>query len=132
MTVFVDTSALYALLASQDPRHQQADNLMKRLRGERRHLMSSSYVLLETAAIAQRRLGTEAVRTLHEDFEPLLDVAWVDRQLHDAAMTALLAADRRGVSLVDWTSFTVMRRQHVDTAFAFDGDFERQGFSLLN
>lgn len=43
-------------------------------------------------------------------------------------MSALLAADRRGLSLVDWVGFTVMRRRGVARAFAFDDDFSSQGF----
>jgi predicted nucleic acid-binding protein len=62
------------------------------------------------------------------DAIPLFDVAWVDDRLHQLAVTALLAADRRQVSLVDWTSFLVMRERGIDVAFAYDADFERQGF----
>jgi predicted nucleic acid-binding protein len=42
-------------------------------------------------------------------------------------VAALLAAATSDVSLVDWTSFELMRRKGIETALAFD-DFERQGF----
>lgn len=41
----------------------------------------------------------------------------------------MLAAGRR-VSLVDWTSFLVMRRRGITTAFAFDADFAAEGFQV--
>jgi uncharacterized protein len=43
----------------------------------------------------------------------------------------VLAAGRRQISLVDWTSFTVMRERTITHAFAFDDDFERQGFETF-
>jgi predicted nucleic acid-binding protein len=42
-----------------------------------------------------------------------------------------LVASRRQVSLVDLVSFEVMRREGIDTAFAFDRDFERAGFQVV-
>jgi len=41
----------------------------------------------------------------------------------------MLAAGRRDVSLVDWTSFELMRQRGVDHAFAFDVDLDDQGFT---
>ena len=37
----------------------------------------------------------------------------------------------RDVSLVDWTSFEVMRRLGIEQAFAFNDDFAAQGFGVL-
>jgi predicted nucleic acid-binding protein len=44
--------------------------------------------------------------------------------------TAPVFVDRQ-VSLVDWTSFVLMRRRGTSEAFAFDDDFTRQGFTLF-
>ncbi len=79
----------------------------------------------------QRRLGMAATRVLLDDFVRSMTVVWVDAELHARATTALLAANRRDVSLVDWTSFEVMRERTMDVAFAFDEDFSKQGFTLL-
>jgi len=38
--------------------------------------------------------------------------------------------NRRGLSLVDCASFVVMRRYGIEEAFAFDEDFEKEGFRL--
>ena len=94
-------------------------------------LLTHNYVVLETTALTQRRLGGAAVRALHEDLLPLVDVVWVDEDLHRAAVTALLAGIRRRVSLVDWVSFELMRRRGIETAFAFDRDFGVQGFETV-
>ena len=96
-------------------------------RGELTAVTHSS-IIVETAALVQRRLGMAAVRTLLDDLLPLFDVVWVDAELHAQAATALLAANHRQISLVDWTSFAVMRQRAIDEAFAFDDDFAQRGF----
>lgn len=62
---------------------------------------------------------------------PQVEVWWVDETLHGAATAALLASGARALSLVDWVSFELMRRLGLSEAFAFDDDFEEQGFALL-
>lgn len=130
MTLLVDTSALVALVNGDDRFHDRAQQSWGELLDEGRVLRTNSYVLTETAALLQSRLGMSAARMLHTDFTPALSVRFVDRPLHDLAVTALLAANRRSVSFVDWTSFEQMREEHLDEAFAFEGDFEAQGFTL--
>ena len=93
--------------------------------------MTHSYVLVETFALVQRRLGLEAVRALHHDLIPVLDVIWVNGDLHQAAVEALIASGSRSVSLVDRVSFALMRRRGLRIAFAFDDDFTGEGFNPL-
>ena len=94
-------------------------------------LLTHAYVVVETAALVQRRLGMEAVRALVDDTLPAFELAFVDEALHRAATGAMLAAGRRDISLVDWTSFELMRRRGVTEAFAFDDDFAQHGFTVL-
>ncbi len=130
--VFVDTSALYAYLDADDANHARAveswDALLHQLDAGDGSAVTHSGVVIETAALVQRRLGMAASRALHHDLFPLLDIVWIDAGLHGRGVTAMLAADSRSVSLVDWISFDVMHTHVVDLAFAFDDDFQRQGF----
>ncbi|MDP8970577.1 MAG: PIN domain-containing protein [Actinomycetota bacterium] len=128
MTTYVDTSALYAVIVADDPDHERAATALRALRAGDERLLTTSYVLVEAAALLQSRIGLPAVRTLHERLRPVLDLFWVDADLHDEAMSALLAADTRGLSLVDWVGFTLMRRRGLARAFAFDDDFASEGF----
>ena len=94
-------------------------------------LVTTSYVLLETCALVQRRLGIDVLRRFCEEIVPILDVEWVGQDQHEAAVTALLAAGRKGLSLVDCVSFSAMRRNGIKDVFAFDPHFEEQGFNRL-
>jgi predicted nucleic acid-binding protein len=131
-SVFVDTSAIYAFLVPEDDRHLEAKALFESLRAADPKLVCSSYVLQETVALLQARIGIPAVRTFQKTVAPAIEVEWITGTLYHRAMAALLAAGKREVSLTDWTSFEVMRDRGIEQAFAFDGDFEDQGFRVLS
>jgi len=57
-----------------------------------------------------------AVRALHEEVTPLLQVDWVSEEQHRAAVEAVLAAARKKLSVVDCVSFQTMRNRGVRTA----------------
>lgn len=130
MTTFVDTSAWYAALDEADPNHIQASVMLRSLLPAEA-LVTHSYVVVETIALVERRLGLVAVESFVSKLLGPVRVTWVDPDLHERAVRAMLAARQRGVSLVDWTSFEMMRRQGISSAFAFDSDFAHQGFSLV-
>lgn len=128
MTVFVDTSAFFALLDRDDANHARAKKTWTDLLGRDDTLITSNYVIVESSALVQHRLGVEALRGFYEDMLPLVNVEWIDEQRHRSGMSALLAASRRKLSLVDCVSFEVMRETGVKTAFVFDPHFDEQGF----
>lgn len=131
MTIFIDTSAFYAILDAQDANHARAGDVMRDLAARDADLLCTNYVLLESTALVQRRLGIAAVRTLHEDIVPLLRIEWLSTEEHQAAVQAVLTANRRELSLVDCTSFDAMRRLGIRQVFAFDEHFSEQGFECL-
>lgn len=73
----------------------------------------------------------DAARILHRNILPRLSVRFVDERLHNRAVTALLAADRRRDSFVDRTSFELMREENITAALALDDDFSNEGFTLI-
>jgi predicted nucleic acid-binding protein len=131
MTVFIDTSAFYALLDADDGQHQPAKQAWATLVSEAAALVCSNYVVVETTALVQNRLGMEAVRVFQEDVLPVVRTEWVDEPTHQAGVTALLTAGRRHLSLVDCISFDLMRRFGMRRVFAFDEHFAEQGFEVI-
>ena len=132
MKVFVDTSAFFALLDSDDSNHRKAKEEWSDLLNDLDNtLVTTNYVVVESFALAQNRLGLEAARGLQEDLLSLVNIEWTDAETHRAGVSAFLAASRRRLSLVDCVSFEVMRTLGIKTSFAFDPHFKEQGFKLL-
>ena len=128
MTVFVDTSALYALMDRDDLHHERAWRFWDQL--DPAEPLTHNYILVEASALVQRRLGIEALQTLVDEVTLPISTVFVDRAVHDAAVSGVLGAQVRQLSLVDMVSFEVMRRAGVRVAFAFDEHFARFGFEL--
>ena len=126
MMVFVDTSAFYAVLDRAGENHADALRRWDRILSDDVAMVSSNYVLVETCALLQNRIGLEAVRTFHEDVLPLIQIEWISKSIHDAAIAAVLAAGRKKLSLVDCTSFQVMRDAVIRKVFCFDRHFAAQ------
>ena len=131
MSVFVDTSALLAVLDADDANHVQAKAVWEKTLGADEQLVCHNYILVETSAVILRRLGLDAIRIFEGDIVPALRLIWVTREVHEAAASAHLLAARRGLSLVDCVSFEVMRRTGIRSAFAFDRHFQEYGYELI-
>lgn len=131
MAVLIDTSAVFALLDEDDAHHARSIRALGLLKGTTDELVVHSFVLSECIALLQGRLGPAAVRRFARTIAPILSVVWVDPELYDRGLSAMLASGRRTVSLVDHVSFILMHDLGIRTAFAFDQDFADQGFELL-
>ena len=131
MAVFVDTSAFYALLDADDENHSRSAETWRQVMGSDENVITTNYILVETFALIQSRLGLEAVREFQEDIIPVLSVEFVTPEVHRLGIAALLAASRRGLSLVDCISFEVMRDLGIKSVFTFDGHFQQYGFSPI-
>ena len=129
--VYVDTSAFYAAVVRDDANHVAAREALAGLLADGAELVTSSSVVQETIALLQNRWGTEAVRDWQLLAEPGLEIRWVDEEVHERALIALLAAEERRISLTDWSSFEVIRELGIETAFTFDRDFRNRGFKVI-
>ena len=132
MSVYIDTSAFLAVLNADDRFHARAQRNWVQLIESGTPLICNNYVLVETVAVLQNRLGLEAVIAFQNDVMPVLVTLWVDEDLHRRAVSGLLVAQRRRLSLVDCSSFESMRQAGLRRAFSFDAHFEEQGFEILS
>jgi len=130
--VFVDTSAFYALMDRSDSNYEHAAGLWRYLLEKDVYLTTSNYVIVETLALLQSRLGFEAANLWYRDVLSLAEVLWVDGSLHNLAYGLWLSLGRAKVSFVDCISFITMRHHKVEKTFAFDRHFEEQGFGMVS
>lgn len=131
MSMFIDTSALYALLDADDENYESSASTWQTLMTSDERVVTTNYVLVETFALIQNRLGLKALREFQEDIVPILTVEFVTPTIHRLGTVALFAASRRGLSLVDCVSFEVMRELGMKSAFTFDRHFRDYGFNAV-
>ena len=131
MSIYIDTSAFFAILDSGDKFHKESKDTFLRLIGDKEIFHSSNYIIIETMVLVQNRLGLDALRAFQDDIVPIINIHWVDERIHDIAVSSLLVARRKNISFIDYTSFELMRLLGLKKVFTFDKHFEEQSFKLL-
>ncbi len=131
MSIFADTSGLYALLVGSEEGHAGLVRAFRSAVASDRPLRTTSYVIIETVALLQHRVGLEPVRDFDNHVFPLLSVEWISEDLHRRGMRRLSMEDRRRLSLVDCVSLEFMRRHAITDVLGLDRHFEEAGYTLL-
>ena len=128
--IFLDTSSLYALADRRDTYHERARAAFTTLLDSQEELITHNYVIVESAALIQHRLGIAPAIKFLQEIEQF-SVVWVDKDLHSIARKLFEAKKKRTLSFVDCTSFALMEKEEIESAFAFDDDFRAAGFKLI-
>ena len=129
--IFVDTSAFYALLDRSDSHYTNASTLWPDLLQDHITLVTSNYVIWETMALLQNRIGFEAARLWYRDILGIMEIEWVNLEIHQRSYELWLNLGRRHISLADCSSFVTMHQKGIETAFCFKSHFIDHGFNLL-
>ncbi len=129
--IFLDTSAIYALSDRGDPHHEEAREKFEAILEGGIPLLLHDYILVESIALVQSRLGQPVAWRLARE-STAFEIVWVDEALFDRAVRMWGKRSSGRVSFVDQVSFLVMKERRVRVAFAFDQDFIREGFELLD
>lgn len=129
MSVFVDTSALFALLDEADSQHTHASDALRRLVGT--ELVTHPFIVTESAALVGKRLPWSATEQLFDGLLQVVDVKPVSEELYEAAVAAYRDSSSARISLVDRMSFAMMRSLGISRAFTYDSDYSREGFELV-
>jgi predicted nucleic acid-binding protein len=127
--LFVDTSAYFALYSADDEHHARAVSTAATARGR---LLTTNYTIAETHALFLRRLGRSAgVLFLEEADRSNIVIERVSAEDELRAREIIYGHADKDYSLTDATSFAVMERLGITTAFTFDRHFARHGFAVL-
>jgi len=131
MNIFIDTSGFIAVLNRDEASHTKAAKTWTDILMSGDTLVTTNYVLVETSALVQNRLGMAAIKAFQEDIVPVLRIEWIEKAVHHAAMGIMQGCGRKKLSLVDCVSFETMRLLGMTSAFTLDKHFEEQGFNCL-
>lgn len=128
--MLLDTSGLLCLLHRDETQHAAAVKLYAGAAFRLTH----SYVLAEFVPLAQvrglaRDLALEFSQRALESDE--VELVWVDKSLHEQAVTLLQARRDKTYSLCDAVSFLLMREYGLNAALTTDKHFAQEGFIRL-
>jgi predicted nucleic acid-binding protein len=116
--VVVDTSALYAVLNKNDQFHGQAGPLLESLLNFESELWITSYALVETIALVERRLGKPMVKRMLEAMKDALNVFFITPSFYAKIQVRYLGEDTT-LSFVDWSCIVLGEDLHAPV-FTFD------------
>lgn len=128
--IFVDTSAWYALVDADDSDHLAAVAFHT---GNKIPLVTTNVVFSETLTLVRYRIGIEAAVTFGQrlkssSFIRIVVVTPADEELGWEIFGKYRDQD---FSFADCTSFAVMQRMKLGTAFTFDRHFKVMKFTVV-
>lgn len=130
--VFIDTSAFVGLADARDQESIRAGRVMELLIAQRWQLVTSNFVVAEThALLLSRRDRQLALATLLDIDDGTATVLRISEADELRARRIIERYDDKAFTLTDATSFAVMERLGIRSAFTFDRHFSQFGFDLL-
>jgi predicted nucleic acid-binding protein len=130
--LFVDTSGWAYYLDRQDPLHAEVAASVRRALTQRRHLVTTSYIICELVALLSSRYHLprqqviKAINAIKTDSS--VEVIYIERSLDDEAWNLLETRLDKEWSLVDASSFVVMKHYGLTEALTTDHHFTQAGF----
>ena len=128
--VYIDTSAYYALVDSDDANHQAATSLAHRLGREGAELFTSNFVVAETHTLLYRLGYDAAAHVLASVYASATRITRATEVDERRCREIVLQYKDKTYSLVDAISFAIMERLHLRRAWSYDQHFRQFGFSL--
>lgn len=131
--IFVDTSGFFALLVQRDPQHARAAKVLARAKAEKRRLVTTDYVLDETATLLKARGESPLVDPLMERVfqSSACRVEWTDEPRFGATRAYFAKHLDQSWSFTDCLSFYLMKQLRLTEALTTDHHFEQAGFVAL-
>ena len=130
--VFVDTSALIALLDPRDQWHARIRAYFDEPEQASRYV-TSNLVLSEFLTFFSRRARLKAALDCHLELlkDPKLKIVWMNPALQQEAAVLLEKSADQKLSFTDAASFIIMKQGKITHALAFDADFSKAGFTTV-
>ena len=129
MSVFLDTSFLYARISPRDQWH----GLAKTATFPAPTAVTTSLVVSETVSLLQVRgffsAALEFLQNIRLDDE--IEIVYPDSDLQRSGWDLLGRYGGAGANAIDCTSFAVMHARRIKLAYTFDDHFRQAGFRTL-
>ncbi len=132
-SLFVDSSAWYAVADRKDYYHRQAAVFLTEAISAQTRLVTTNHVVGESYTLIRGRLGYQPAQQFLASLEQTIRLqrVFVAESQEEEAYALLGRYKDHDFSFVDATSFVVMKALGIREAFAFDHHFSAAGFVSL-
>ena len=133
MRIFVDTGAWIAIADKNDQYAKIATKFYTDLVLQRSNLFTSNLVLVETFNLLSRTIGSKGTTKFGDAIKTnvFLTVESITLVDWERGWRIFGKYDDKDFSFTDCTSFALMERLKVKSAFSFDVHFRQYGFSVF-
>lgn len=118
---FLDTTFIVALFVSNDPWHQQAVDICKKIKNS--EFVISKLVIAETITVLKNKLNTKEIREIYRTLPKIFNVI-DDSNFFDEAMDIFVKYDAN-ISFFDAMYIYLMKKEKISEIVSFDNDFDR-------
>lgn len=133
--LFADTSGWGNLVDPRQTYHSLARGIYEAARQQGRKLVTTNYVITELVALMTSPLRVPRSKTIEFidsiKSSPYVDAIHIDARIDAEAWELLSSRSDKQWSLVDCSSFIVMRNRRMTDALTTDHNFEQAGFTRL-
>jgi len=133
MRIFVDTGAWIAIADKNDQYAKIATKFYTNLIIQRSNLFTSNLVLVETFNLLSRTIGSKSTTKFGDALKTnvFLTVESITLVDWERGWKIFGKYDDKDFSFTDCTSFALMERLKVKSAFSFDVHFRQYGFTVF-
>ena len=131
--VFVDTSALLALINKSDTFHVKAKNIRDILLRDNIQFIVTDYVIVEVAnSLSKIPWRPSAIQLINSiQLSENIRVVEINKEIYNEAWGLYSNRTDKEWGLTDCASFVVMKRYAITVAFTNDHHFEQMGHNIL-
>jgi predicted nucleic acid-binding protein len=133
--LFIDTSGWIEVFGRDLPFHNKARDILTQAVERGRQIVTTNYVIVEFIGHGGKKckLSREGLFKAVDEITKLrgIKIVYISEGIHKEEIMHLRGMPDKTWSLVDATSFHVMRELGIIEALAKDGDFTQAGFKEL-
>lgn len=119
--VLVDSDAFVGWYLPDDAHFQKATELFTRFDEENRSLVTTSWVVAETATVLSHRVGQESARQFLDMITSIpFPVIHITEELQSETVNLFMEQETKNTSMVDCANVVVMRRFDIPAILSFD------------
>lgn len=119
--VLVDSDAFVGFFLPDDALHEQCRAIFEELSERRARLVTTNYVIAETATMISRRSGQPlACNFVEYIYSATLPVVYITEALHRKTMELFLDQSNKNTSFFDCANVAIIRHLGIPKIFSFD------------